>query len=86
MGGREGGKQGGREGRRERLSFSAIYGIFFRLATYKGIPNFRDGTGHIRKIRVPNFPDGGMVTEILTCLKSGITENLTCLKSGITSR
>ena len=44
------------------------------------------GTGRFRNIRVPNFRDGGTVTEILTCLKSGITENLTCLKSGITSR
>ena len=32
------------------------------------------GTG----VRVPNFRDGGTVTEILTCLKSGIT-----LESGI---
>ena len=52
-----------------------------RLAHYnaiisdrRGIPNFRDGMGHIRKICVLNFRDGGTVTEILTCLKSGITE------------
>ena len=43
-----------------------------------GIPNFRDGTGRSRKIRVPNFRDGGTVTEILTCLKSGITK-IKCL-------
>ena len=35
----------------------------------------RDGT--IPEIRVPNFRDDGTVTEILTCLKSGIMENLT---------
>ena len=44
----------------------------------------RDGTGRFREIRVPNFRDDGTVTEILTCLKSGITEDLNCLKSGIT--
>ena len=46
-----------------------------------GLPNFRDGTGRFREIRVPNFRNDGTVTEILT---SGITENLTCLKTGIT--
>ena len=43
----------------------------------------RDGTIP-ENARVPNFRDAGTVTEIPTCLKSGITENLTCLKSGIT--
>ena len=43
-----------------------------------GIPNFLDGTGRSRKICVPNFRDGGTVTEILTCLKSGITK-IKCL-------
>jgi len=49
-----------------------------------GLPNFRDGTGRFRKIRVPNFWDARTVTEVPTCLKYGITENLTCLNSGIT--
>ena len=49
-----------------------------------GLPNFRDGTGRFRKMRVPNFRDAGTVTETPTCLKSGIKENLACLKSGIT--
>jgi len=47
----------------------------------------RDGTGRDdsgKCARVPNFRDAGTVTEIPTCLNSGITENLTCLKSGIT--
>jgi len=39
------------------------------------------GTGQFRKMHLPNFRGTGMVTEIPTCLKSGITENLTCLKS-----
>ena len=33
--------------------------------------NFRDGTGRFRKIRVPNFWDDTMITEILTCLILG---------------
>ena len=41
------------------------------------------GTGQFWKMRVPNFQDAGTVTEIPTCLKSGITENLSCLRSEI---
>ena len=40
----------------------------------------RDGSG---KCAYLISGTDGTVTEILTCLKSGITGNLTCLKSGI---
>jgi len=39
--------------------------------------------GRFWKMCVPNFRDAGTVTEIPTCLKSGITENLSCLRSEI---
>jgi len=39
--------------------------------------------GRIWKIHVSNYRDAGTVTEIPSCLKSGIMENVTCLKSGM---
>ena len=42
------------------------------------------GRDNFGKMRLPNFWDAGMVTEIPTCLKFEITENVTCLKSRIT--